>query len=146
MEDKIAAIESQLPDLGPPSSNYIHAVRTGNLLFLTGKAVLVKGRVGEDYTTEQAYAHARDIGMILLAAIKRATGSLHKVRQIVKVNGMVNATHDFAEHSEVINGCSDLFIEVFGDRGRHARSCFGVASIPMNLIIEIEAIVEVEDE
>ena len=132
-------------------ANYVNAVRTGNLLFLAGKGPglpgkkLPTGKVGRDFTVEQAYVHARETGLSLIAVMKAELGDLDRVKRIVKVLGMVNAVPDFGEQPEVINGCSDLFVEVFGDRGRHARSAVGMGSLPRGIPVEIEVIVEIED-
>jgi enamine deaminase RidA (YjgF/YER057c/UK114 family) len=140
-------------DLGPvsaPVANYVNAVRTGNLLFLAGKGPRPgpdgkrpSGKVGREYTAEQAYEHARGVGMDLLAVMRAELGSLDKVKRVVKVLGMVNAVPDFHDHPRVINGCSDLFLQVLGDKGRHARSAVGVGSLPLQIPVEIEVIVEV---
>jgi len=140
-------------DLGPvsaPVANYVNAVRTGNLLFLAGKGprpdaggARPKGKVGRDYTPEQAYQHARSVGMDLLAVMRQELGSLDKVKRVVKVLGMVNAVPEFTDHPKVINGCSDLFVEVLGEAGKHARSAVGMGSLPMGIPVEIECIVEV---
>lgn len=144
-ETTIRQIEAQFPPLSPPSGSYVHAVRTGNLLFLAGKGLpAVCGRVGDDVSKEKAYRHARDVGLLLLAAMKHELGDLRRVKRVVKVVGFVNATPDFQDHPFVINGCSDLFVEVFGDAGKHARTAVGVASLPFGIPVEIEAIVEVE--
>ena len=145
MTDKLIAIEASLPPVPDAAGNYVHAVRTSNLLYLAGKGVLVQGKVGHDFTKEQAYQFARETGLILLAVLKQELGTLAKVKRVVKVLGMVNATPDFGEHPFVINGCSDLFVEVFGEAGRHARSAVGMGSLPHQIPVEIEAIVEVED-
>ena len=142
---KLISIEESLPPVPAAAGNYVHAVRTGNHLYLAGKGVLVSGKVGHDFTKEQAYQFARETGLILLAVIKQELGSLRRVKRVVKVLGMVNATPDFGDHPYVINGCSDLFVEVFGEAGRHARSAVGMGSLPHNIPVEIEAIIEVED-
>ncbi|MDP9375542.1 MAG: RidA family protein, partial [Chloroflexota bacterium] len=102
------------------------------------------GKVGRDVTTAEAYGHARSVGLTLLAVLRETLGDLDRVRRVVKVLGMVNAVPEFGEQPQVINGCSDLFVEVFGERGRHARSAVGMGSLPMGITVEIEAIVEVE--
>jgi enamine deaminase RidA (YjgF/YER057c/UK114 family) len=133
-----------------PMANYVNAVRTGNLLYLAGKGPglpgkpLPVGKVGRDFTVEQAYVHARETGLNLIAVMKAELGDLDRVKRIVKILGMVNATPEFGRQPEVINGCSDLMVEVFGDRGRHARSAVGVGSLPRGIPVEIEVIVEVE--
>ncbi len=131
-------------------ANYVNAVRTGNLLYLAGKGPglpghpLPVGKVGRDFTKEQGYEHARQTGLSLIAVMKAELGDLDRVKRIVKLLGMVNATPEFGEQPEVINGCSDLFVSVFGDRGRHARSAVGMGSLPRGIPVEIEVIVEVE--
>jgi enamine deaminase RidA (YjgF/YER057c/UK114 family) len=137
----------ELPALPTPAGNYVHAVRTGRLLFLAGKGVgPYSGKVGRDVTVDQAYEYARCTGVMLLAAIKHELGSLDRVTRIVKVSGFVNAVPEFSEHPQVINGCSDLLIEVFGKRGRHARTSIGAGSTPSQIPLEIEMIVEYEDD
>jgi enamine deaminase RidA (YjgF/YER057c/UK114 family) len=143
--DKLSIIETSLPPVPDAAGTYVHAVRTGNHLYLAGKGVRVEGKVGRDFTKEQGYGFARETGMILLSVIKQELGTLRRVQRVVKVLGMVNATPDFTEHPYVINGCSDLFLEVFGEAGRHARSAVGMSSLPHNIPVEIEAIVEVKD-
>lgn len=145
MSDRLTEIEAALPPVPTPAGNYVHAVRTGNLLFLAGKGPTAIGKVGIEFTKEQAYQFARETGLILLAVMKQELGTLRKVKRVVKVLGMVNAVPEFGEQPFVINGCSDLFVEVFGDAGRHARSAVGMGSLPHNIPVEIEAIVEVED-
>ena len=135
-----------LPDVPAPAGNYVHAVRTGNLLFLAGKGPRASsGKVGDTVTVEEAYQDARDTGLILLAVMRQELGSLDRVTRVVKVFGMVNAAPDFGQQPAVINGCSDLFVEVFGDAGRHARSAVGMGSLPGQITVEIECIVEVSD-
>ncbi|HKX28255.1 MAG TPA: RidA family protein [Blastocatellia bacterium] len=145
MNDKLTEMEGSLPPVPHPAGNYVHAVRTGNLLFLAGKGTPTSGKVGAEFTKEQGYQFARETGLILLAVIKQELGTLRRVKRVVKVLGMVNATPDFHEHPFVINGCSDLFVEVFGENGRHARSAVGMGSLPMGIPVEIEAIVEVSE-
>ncbi|HZS07732.1 MAG TPA: RidA family protein [Blastocatellia bacterium] len=145
MPDKLSEIEASLPPVPAPGGNYVHAVRTGNLLFLAGKGPYLRGKVGAEISREQAYHAAREVGMILLAVMKQELGTLRKVKRVVKVLGMVNAVPEFGDHPAVINGCSDLFVEVFGENGRHARSAVGMGSLPSQIPVEIEAIVEVTD-
>jgi enamine deaminase RidA (YjgF/YER057c/UK114 family) len=150
VERRLAELGITLPKVPEPAGNYVHAAQTGNLVFLSGKGPLnpdgtvPTGKVGRDVTAAEAYQHARSVGLTLLAVLKEYLGDLDRVRRVVKVFGMVNATPDFGEHPAVINGCSDLFVEVFGDRGRHARSAVGMGSLPHGITVEIEAIVEVE--
>ena len=134
----------------PPIANYVNVVRTGNLLFLSGKGPTkadgsnITGKVGKDLTIEQGYEAARLVGINHLAVLKAELGSLNKVKRIVKVLGMVNCESNFTEHPKVINGYSDLMVEVFGDKGKHARSAVGMGSLPLNIAVEAEVIVEVE--
>ena len=136
----------ELPEIPAAAGNYVHCVRTGDLLFLSGKGPRAsKGKVGGTVSVEQAYADAREVGMILLAVMRHELGSLDRVARVVKVLGMVNADPDFGDQPKVINGCSDLFIEVLGDRGHHARSAVGMGSLPNQITVEIECIVEATD-
>ncbi|HEY7440973.1 MAG TPA: RidA family protein [Vicinamibacterales bacterium] len=145
-ERQVRDLNLTLPDLPPPAANYVHAVRTGNLLFLAGKGLPeIAGKVGAEVSMTQAYEIARRVGLLLLSVMRRELGSLDRVVRVVKVMGLVNATPEFRDHPEVINGCSDLFVQVFGERGRHARTSMGAGSLPFQIPVEIEAIVEVED-
>jgi enamine deaminase RidA (YjgF/YER057c/UK114 family) len=134
-----------------PVANYVNAVRVGNLLFLAGKGPNkpdgsdVIGKVGKDLTIEQGYEAARLTAISHLTVLKAELGSLNKVKRIVKVLGMVNCTEDFKEQPKVINGYSDLMVEIFGDKGKHARSAVGMYALPMNIAVEVEVIVEIED-
>ena len=148
-EKRLKQLGLDLGTVSTPVANYVNAVRAGNLLFLAGKGPRAvdgkrpQGKVGREYTAEEAYQHARTVGMDLLAVMRAELGSLDRVKRVVKVLGMVNAVPEFENHPEVINGCSDLFVEVFGDRGRHARSAVGMGSLPSNIPVEIEAIAEI---
>jgi enamine deaminase RidA (YjgF/YER057c/UK114 family) len=143
-EAKLRELGITLPDIYAPGGNYVHAVRTGNLLFLAGKGPeKIEGKVGADMSVEQAQAAARQVGLLLLAVMRQELGSLDRVARVVKVLGLVNATPEFRDHPQVINGCSDLLVSVFGDRGRHARTSMGAGSLPHQIPVEIEAIVEV---
>jgi enamine deaminase RidA (YjgF/YER057c/UK114 family) len=150
VKDRLQELGITLPPLSKPMGNYVDAVQTGNLLFLAGKGprnadgTAPKGKVGREFTVEQGYQHARSVGLMLLAAMQTHLGNLDRVKRVVKVLGMVNAEPDFGDQPKVINGCSDLFVEVFGDKGRHARSAVGMGSLPAGIPVEIEAIVEVE--
>ena len=146
--DRLTELGLELPPLPNPAGNYVHWVRTGNLLYLSGKGPGrgALGKVGADVSIEVAYGHARDVGLVLIAVMRDALGDLDRVSRVVKVLGMVNAAPDFGEHPQVINGCSDLFVEVFGERGKHARSAVGVGSLPGQITVEIEVIVECMDE
>jgi enamine deaminase RidA (YjgF/YER057c/UK114 family) len=143
-EKKLKELGIELGKVPAPVANYVNAVRTGNLLFLAGKGPgPVKGKLGRDFTVDQGYQHARSVGLALLAVMKDELGSLDKVKRVVKVLGMVNAVPEFTDHPKVINGCSDLFVEVFGEAGKHARSAVGMGSLPMGIPVEIEVIVEI---
>jgi len=149
-EQKLKQLGIDLGTVSAPVANYVNAVRTGNLLFLAGKGPRVDahgcrptGKVGRDFTAEQGYQHARSVGMDLLAVMRQELGSLDRVKRVVKVLGMVNAVPEFTDHPKVINGCSDLFVEVLGEAGKHARSAVGMGSLPMGIPVEIECIVEV---
>jgi enamine deaminase RidA (YjgF/YER057c/UK114 family) len=143
-----------LPKPMPPVGNYVPAVRSGNLLFLSGhgpapsdfKSGKVKfGKVGKDLSVEEGYQAARIVGLYLLASARETLGSLNKVKRLVKVLGMVNVAPGFTATPKVINGCSDLFVEVFGEAiGKHARSAVGMASLPFNIPVEIEMVLEVD--
>ena len=150
-EETLRRLKIDLGVVSAPVANYVNAVRTGNLLFLAGKGPRPdasgkrpQGKVGREYTPEQAYQHARSVGLDLLAVMRQELGSLDKVKRVVKVLGMVNAMPEFTDHPKVINGCSDLFVEVLGERGKHARSAVGMGSLPMGIPVEIECVVEVE--
>lgn len=149
--------EAQLDKLGitlytpsVPLANYVNLVRTGNLLFLSGKGpkkadgTYIEGKVGADLSIEEGYEAARITAINQLEVLKAELGNLNKVKRIVKVLGMVNATPDFRDQPKVINGFSDLMVAVFGDRGKHARSAIGIGSLPSGIAVEIELIVEVE--
>jgi enamine deaminase RidA (YjgF/YER057c/UK114 family) len=141
--ERIQELNLNLPDISPPAGNYLPAVRSGNQLFLAGtEAGGCTGKVGREVTTKEAYDYARATGLMLLAVIVRELGSLDRVTRVVKVTGFVNSTPEFTDHPRVINGCSDLFVEVFGDRGRHARTAIGVGSTPDQIPLEIEAVIE----
>ena len=144
-EKRLKELGIQLGPVTPPVANYVNAVRSGNLLFLAGKGPAggVSGVVGKDISVEEAYQHARTTGLNLLAVMRAELGSLDRVKRVVKVLGMVNAVPGFGEQPKVINGCSDLFVEVFAERGRHARSAVDMGSLPNNIPVEIECIVEV---
>ena len=147
IEQRVRELGLELPAVPSPAANYVNIVRTGNLVFTSGTVPttadgeIPKGKVGADVTTEEAAQHARSIGLTLLAILKHELGDLDRVQRVVKLLGMVNAVPDYAEHSKVINGCSDLFVQVFGEQ--HARSAVGVGSLPFGITVEIEAIFEV---
>jgi enamine deaminase RidA (YjgF/YER057c/UK114 family) len=145
IEKRLEELKITLPPLGEPMGNYVPARRAGNLLFLSGRGPgNVAGKVGDTITLEQAYQHARTVGLSLIAVMKQELGDLDKVKGIMKVLGMVNAVPSFGDQPKVINGCSDLLVEVFGDAGRHARSAVGMGSLPNQIPVEIELIALVE--
>lgn len=139
-----------LPAPSRPVANYVGAVRSGNLLFVSGHGpyndgkVRMAGKVGRELTVEEGYQAARNAGLNCLATVKAVTGNLDKVRQVVKLLGMVHCTEDFKEQPKVINGCSDLLVELFGEIGKHARSAVGMPALPNGIPIEIEMILEVD--
>lgn len=149
-EAKLAELGITLPAVDKPIANYVKSVRVGNLVYTSGHGPCgplqpdQKGRVGTDLTIEQGAATARATGICLLATLKAELGSLSRVKRIVKVLGMVNAGAGFGDQPKVMNGFSDLMVAVFGDRGRHARSAVGMASLPGDMAVEIEMVVEVE--
>lgn len=151
VETKISELGISLQEASAPAGNYVNAVRTGNLIFMAGKGPslpeggYVKGKVGETLTVEEGYEAAKLVAYAQLSALKAEVGDLNKVVRIVKVLGMVNCAPDFANQPEVINGFSDTMVEVFGSRGKHARAAVGMASLPRNIAVEIEMIVEVRD-
>jgi enamine deaminase RidA (YjgF/YER057c/UK114 family) len=148
-EARLKALDITLPTPPRPMANYVTAARSGHLLFLSGHgpvrdgAVVHRGKVGRELTIEQGREAARLTGLNLLATTRAALGSLDRVRRVVKVLGMVNCGEDFVDHPGVVNGFSDLMVEVFGDAGRHARSAVGVGSLPLGIAVEIEMVLEV---
>ncbi|WP_245917349.1 RidA family protein [Mongoliibacter ruber] len=150
-EKKIKEMGITLPNPSAPVANYVNAVRTGNLLFLAGKGpseadgTYITGKVGSDLTIEEGREAARLVGLAQLAVLKAELGDLNKVKRIVKVLGMVNCDSDFKDQPQVINGFSDLMVEVFGEKGKHARSAVGMNALPMDISVEIELIVEIEE-
>ena len=149
-ETRIKELCITLPNPPKPMGNYVPGVRVGNLLFLSGHGPIriegnpsARGKVGRDLSTEDAYKVAREVGLNLLGSARALLGSLDRVKRVVKVLGMVNAVEGFGEQPKVINGFSDLMVEVFGDNGRHARSAVGMGSLPAGIPVEIEMILEV---
>lgn len=153
IEAKLKEMGIELPERpARPDSPLAPAVRAGNLLFLSGAGAAPgpegkthKGKLGREYTVEEGYQIARLTGINLLGAIKTALGDLDKVKRVVKVLGMVNSTEDFTQQPQVIHGASDLFVQLWGEQGRHARSAVGMAQLPGGIPVEIEMIVEVEN-
>ena len=151
-EARIRELGITLPLPGKPLGNYIPGVRVGNLLFLSGHGPereggpTVRGKLGRDLSIEEGYKVAREVGIKLLGSARSLLGSLDKVKRVVKVLGMVNSAEGFGAQPQVINGFSDLMVEVFGENGRHARSAVGMAELPMGIPVEIEMILEVEPD
>ncbi|MBL6649876.1 MAG: RidA family protein [Flavobacteriaceae bacterium] len=149
-ELKLEELGITLSTPSSPVANYVNTVLTGNLLYISGKGPLqdngeyIKGKVGEDLTIEEGYYAARVTAINLISTLKASLGDLSKVKRIIRVTGMVNSSSDFTEHPSVVNGCSDLLVEVFGERGKHTRAAVGMNSLPSNIAVEIDMIVEVE--
>ncbi|MDT8408056.1 MAG: RidA family protein [Wenzhouxiangellaceae bacterium] len=145
-EERLAAAGHTLPEPASPVATYVTWRKAGNLLFLSGHGEcgddFTTGKVGRDLTVEQGARSAELTGLCMLATIKAAVGELSRVKQVVRILGMVNATDDFTDHPKVINGFSDLFVTAFGEAGKGARAAVGMASLPSNIAVEIEAIVE----
>lgn len=153
MENKVLTPEDRMNTLGytlkPVRSavgNYVSLVRTGNLIFTAGQGVdEFHGKLGRDLTIEEGYLASRQSMLNLLSALKNELGELSKIKKVVKILGFVNCTDSFTEQPKVMNGASDLLVEVFGEKGKHARSAVGMAQLPNNTAIEIEMIVEIEE-
>lgn len=148
-EKRLGELGITLPSASNPAANYTNCVRTGELLFVSGKGPLPingsppRGKLGAEFATEQGYEFARSTGLDILAAVQLELGDLDRVVRVVRLQGFVNATADFEEHPRVLDGCSDLMVEVFGERGVHARSVLGAVSVRANLPIIIESQFEV---
>jgi len=147
VSDRLKAAGVTLPDARPPVANYVPFVITGNLLFISGQVSitpdgLIKGRLGEDMTLEQGQQAARACALNLIAQMKSALGDLERVTRIVKLGGFVNAAGDFTDLPKVVNGCSDLMVEIFGDKGRHARAAVACPVLPLGAAVEVDAVVE----
>jgi enamine deaminase RidA (YjgF/YER057c/UK114 family) len=149
IDERLAELGIELPASIAPVANYVPGVISGQWLFVSGQGAAgpdgrwLTGRVPDQIDPKDAYQRARMTGVRILSVARQTLGSLDRVQRIVKLLGFVNATPDFLDHPAVINGCSDLFVEVFGERGRHARSAVGVSSLPLNISVEIEAIFEI---
>ena len=147
-EAKLAAMGLVLPEVPKPVGTYLPYKISGNMLYLSGQGPrradgsFATGKVGRDVPVEEAYEHAKLVGLGLLAAAKMAAGELSRI-EVIKVLGMVNAVPEFTDQPKVMNGCSDVFVEVFGDRGRHARSAIGVAALPLGVAVEVEGVFEI---
>lgn len=146
VEQRIKELGIELPEPVQPIASYVRWVQTGNLLFISGTGpsdTAPRGKVDADVSVEEGNAVAREVGLQIIATIKEALGDLDRVSRVVKVLGMVNSSPDFAKQPQVINGCSDLLVEVFGDAGRHTRSAVGMGALPGGIAVEIECTVEV---
>jgi enamine deaminase RidA (YjgF/YER057c/UK114 family) len=150
IEDKLKSMGIELPSPGKPGGNYVSAVRTGNLVYLAGvgprqaNGELVIGKLGRELTVEQGYEAAKWCAVSMLGNLRTEIGDLDKVVRFVKLLGMVNSDPDFTQPPAVVNGCSDLIVELYGERGKHARSAVGLATLPNGMAVEIEAVIEVE--
>jgi enamine deaminase RidA (YjgF/YER057c/UK114 family) len=151
VNQKLKELNIQLIPPTKPIANYVKAVRTGNLVFLAGHGPTradgsnITGKVGKDLTLEQGIEAARTTAISLLSTLQSEIGDLNKVKRIVKLNGWVNCNSEFTDQPKVINGCSDLLVAVFGEKGKHARAALGANALPMNIAVEIEMVVEVQD-
>lgn len=147
VEARLQELGIELPKAVQPVATYVRYVQTDNLLFISGTGPTEsapKGKLGQDLTIEQGYAVAREVGLQIIATAKAALGDLDRVKRVVKVLGMVASAPDFYDQPKVMNGCSDLFVEVFGEKGRHTRSAVGFIALPTNIAVEIECTFEVE--
>ena len=149
IEQRIKELGITLPSGSTPAANYANAVRTGNLLFISGKAPLPengqhpKGKLGREFSAQDGYSFARSAAIDLIAVMKAELGSLERVTRIVEVQGFLNTIEDFEDHAQVLNGCSDLLVDVFGSKGIHARSVVGANSLRAGLPVVLKAVVEV---
>ena len=147
VEQRLEELGIELPSPAQPVATYVRYVQSGNLLYVSGTGPTSgqpNGKLGVDLDIEAGYQVARNVGISIISTIKDALGDLDRVRRVVKLLGMVNCAPDFSDQPKVINGCSDLMVEVFGEAGRHARSAVGFAALPNQIAVEIEVIVEVE--
>lgn len=152
IEQRLKELHITLPPASDPAANYTNCVLTGSLLFVSGKVPLAlasgkvpKGKLGRELTTQQGYELARSTGLDILAAVELALGTLDRVTRVVKLQGFLNATEEFEQHPQVLNGCSDLMVEVFGPRGVHARSVLGAVSLRGGVPMVIESLFEVAE-
>ncbi len=145
-DERLEELGITLTEPGDPVANFVNWRRVGNVLYLSGSGARVIGTVGEDLTLEEGYEAARLTGIKILSTLKAAVGELSNIKQFVRVHGMVNSAPDFYDQPKVINGFSDLMVEVFGEKGKHARAAVGQVSLPFNMAVEIEVTVEVEQQ
>ena len=150
-EQRLADAGITLPEPAAPVASYVAAVETGGFLYISGQisfaedGSLITGTLGKDVSLEDGQAAARRCGVMLLAQMKAALGSLDRVERIVKLGGFVSSTPDFTDHPKVVNGASDLMEEVFGEAGRHARAAVGVSALPLGVAVEVDAVVKLVD-
>ena len=148
-EKRLTDLGITLPEAPKPVANYVRAVKTGNLLFVSGHGpyndgqTILSGKLGKELTIEEGYKTARNVALNCLASVKATLGDLDKVKRVIKLLGMVNCTEDFRDQPKVVNGASDFLVEVFGEAGKHARSAVGMQSLPNGIPVEIEMILEV---
>ena len=151
IEQRLEELGVELPEPAGPLANYVTTVRTGNLVFMSGHGLVTsegtvyKSQLGTDATIKDGYASARQVAICLLSTLKYAFGDLDRIKRIVKVVGFVNSAPNFTDQSAVVNGASDFFVEVFGDKGRHARSAVGMVQLPLGTPVIIEMVVEIEN-
>ena len=150
IEKRLEELGITLPPPATPVANYVTTVQTGNLVFTSGhgpgsgQGAIYKSQLGKDATVEQGYQSARQVAINIISTLKHALGDLDRVKRVVKVVGFVNSAPTFTEQPAVVNGASDLFVQVFGDKGKHARSAVGMAQLPGGIPVEVEAVVEIE--
>ena len=150
VEDRLKELGIELPPEPPPAANYVPYMQEGSLVFVAGQvpraadgSLPFRGKVGRELSEEEGYRAARLCALNCLAQVKAALGSLDRVKQVVRIGGFVNSAEDFVNHPEVINGASDVVVEVFGERGRHARAAVGCSALPRGVAVEVEMIVAV---
>jgi enamine deaminase RidA (YjgF/YER057c/UK114 family) len=151
IEKRLVELKITLPNAAAPAANYVPFVRVGNMLFVSGQVSqdsdgLVIGKLGADFSLDNGYKAARLCGLALIAQVKSACGNdLSKLKRVIRLGGFVNCTGDFIEHPKIINGASDLMVEVFGERGTHSRAAIGSASLPMGVAVEVDGVFELTD-
>jgi enamine deaminase RidA (YjgF/YER057c/UK114 family) len=151
IEKRLVELKITLPNAAAPAANYVPFVRVGNMLFVSGQVSqdsdgLVIGKLGADFSLDDGYKAARLCGLALIAQVKSACANdLRKLKRVVRLGGFVNCTGDFIEHPKIINGASDLMVEVFGERGTHSRAAVGSASLPMGVAVEVDGVFELTD-
>lgn len=144
-DERLKELNINLPEVKQPVANFVKWRKAGNLVFLAGHGSSMKGTLGKELNVEQGYEAARETGISILATLRQASGGLENIKQFVMVRGMVNSAPDFYDQPKVINGFSDLMVEVFGEAGKHARAAVGHVSLPSNIAVEIEVVVELKE-